>query len=257
MAPERIVFDFGMYDAADTLYYLEEGFKVVAVEANPALVRRAQTVLKDHLKAGRLEIIHAAISNEEKEIELTVCGDDLGSSSIDADAVEERTPIGKYKVPGVTTEGVFKRFGVPYYLKVDIEGADHLCVKALSSERAPAYVSFEVGEELSGLIEHLARIGYAGFKLINQTNFREFSNERSLRDRIARKIVRTVGYAEPQYLKRHGRYFSIGHSSGPAPWRSDGQWCSKDQLLEKWQKASQKNGAGVWYDLHAYREKGS
>ena len=34
----KTIFDFGMCDAADTVYFLEEGFKVVAVEANAALV---------------------------------------------------------------------------------------------------------------------------------------------------------------------------------------------------------------------------
>ena len=33
----RTIFDFGLYDAADSLYYLENGFNVRTFEANPLL----------------------------------------------------------------------------------------------------------------------------------------------------------------------------------------------------------------------------
>jgi hypothetical protein len=75
--PKRI-FDFGMYDASDTIYYLEEGFSVVAVEANPALVQRARSVLSRYISDGKLDVVHAAISADNNDVELTVCGDDLG-----------------------------------------------------------------------------------------------------------------------------------------------------------------------------------
>ena len=35
------VFDIGMYDGADTEYYLELAFQVIALEANPDLVQNA------------------------------------------------------------------------------------------------------------------------------------------------------------------------------------------------------------------------
>ena len=35
---ERLIFDIGMYDGSDTRYYLNEGFRVLAIEANPVLV---------------------------------------------------------------------------------------------------------------------------------------------------------------------------------------------------------------------------
>jgi hypothetical protein len=70
------------------------------------------------------------------------------------------------------------------------------------------------------------------------------SNEGNLRDRFARKIVRTLGYAEPQYLRRHRRYFNIGHSSGPAPWHSDGKWFPQDHVLRRWKVAQSDMRAG-------------
>lgn len=44
----------------------------------------------------------------------------------------------------VRLEQLFARFGVPYYLKVDIEGADIVCLDALKISGArPTYVSIE------------------------------------------------------------------------------------------------------------------
>jgi hypothetical protein len=33
----RTIFDIGMYDGAESAYYLQSGYRVVAVEANPEL----------------------------------------------------------------------------------------------------------------------------------------------------------------------------------------------------------------------------
>ena len=49
---------------------------------------------------------------------------------------------------------LFERFGIPEYLKVDIEGADRLCVLALTSDTRPTYLSFELGDDVDELLEH-------------------------------------------------------------------------------------------------------
>ena len=36
---EDLIYDVGMHDGDDTAYYLDKGFQVVAVEANPVLVQ--------------------------------------------------------------------------------------------------------------------------------------------------------------------------------------------------------------------------
>src|SRR5688500_2772152 len=99
----KLVFDFGMYDGSDTEYYLDCGYKVVAVEANPALARSAQTGFEKYISSGQLVIINAAISSDEHDVALTISGSDLGSSSIFRDKVESRVPLATFSVPGVTT----------------------------------------------------------------------------------------------------------------------------------------------------------
>lgn len=247
----RTIFDFGMYDAADTVYFLEEGFKVVAVEANPLLVQNVSAMIGSYIQSGQLHIINAAISTNNSPVELTISGEDVGSSSIYEDKLSARLPLGKVTVVGVTTQEIMDRFGVPYYLKVDLEGADRLAVLALSAARRPEYLSFEIDDDFEELLAHVSLIGYSRFKIINQTSFREIGNQINLWDRVARKIIRCLGYAEPRSVRRKGRYFELGHSSGPAPWCSDGRWCDQATVLRKWLEAKASRTDNSWYDLHA------
>ena len=245
------IFDFGMYDASDTEYYLHEGYTVVAVEANPALVQRAQSMLASYVKSGQLTLVNAGISGNNENVTLTISGDDLGSSSIYQVEIQDKAPVASFTVPGITTQEIFERFGVPFYLKVDIEGADRLSVLALTPNTKPEYVSFEIGKDLEELLHHLESIGFSRYQSVNQCNFRELSVEDSFRDRVALKLVRMLGYAEPRYTQRSGRYFKLGHSSGPGPWSYTKGWRTLDAFLRQWSQPKESDTRNVWYDLLA------
>jgi len=62
---------------------------------------------------------------------------------------------------------------MPYYLKIDIEGADLLCLKSLENfEEISKYVSIEAGlnsfEETFSELSLLWNLGYRKFKIVNQ-----------------------------------------------------------------------------------------
>ena len=175
----------------------------------------------------------------------------LGSSSVYRAKVTARSPLGTCTVPGITPKRFLNVIVFPFTLKVDIEGADKLTVLALSPCTKPRYLSFEISEELEELIDHVAAIGFCKFKIVDQLTFRELSNQSNLRDRWTRRIVRLLGYAEPQFIRWNGRYFKVGHSSGPAPWCSDGQWSSREDMLKRWISSRPLRNGNAWYDLHA------
>jgi FkbM family methyltransferase len=245
------VFDIGMYDGADTGYYLQSGYQVIAVEANPELVNNAKREFKTQIVSGQLTCVNAAISPYGKEVELTLCGQDLGSSSIFSDRIANRLPKKGYAVSGVTLQQLFERYGLPHYLKVDIEGADRLCILALTPNTRPAFLSFEVGDDVDELLSHLEAIGYKRFKIIHQKSFRELANQRCLYDRVARRVMRYLGYDEPRMIRRAGHFFVTGHSSGPVPWQSDGRWWSGDAIHSRLMSARKSNSLSDWYDIHA------
>lgn len=247
----RTIFDIGMYDSADTAYYLEKGNRVVAVEANQQFVKRATDRFRDDIASGRFVCLNAAVASKAGPVELVISGDDLGASSLFAERVADRQPMGSVTVPGMTMSELMSQFGVPHYLKVDIEGADRLCVLKLTAETRPQYLSFEIGPDVEELIDHAARIGYTRFKIINQISFRELANESSLRDRLKHRLAERMGFADPRLIKRAGRFFVSGRSSGPAPWESDGRWYSAEETRSRWRRARELAPATAWYDIHA------
>jgi FkbM family methyltransferase len=241
-----------MYDGADTAYYLEQGHTVVAIEANPVLAKKAREEFLSEINSGSLAILNVAIS-EGESVELTICGQDLGSSSIHADLIASRDPGVRYRVPATTVGGIVREYGMADFIKIDIEGADRACVLSLTREIAPPYLSFEAPHDIDDLLDHLSNVGYRGFKAIQQTGFRALHRQDLLRDRVGMRIVRSLGYADRRDVRRNGRLFVRGHSAGPPPWQSDGPFFRAPQLLAQWREARAHDALRGWYDIHAAR----
>ena len=248
-----MIFDIGMYDGADTQYYLNRGYKVVAVDANPELVAQARESFAQELSLGRLVVVHAAISQNGEDVELELCRENLGSSTIVAHRFREknRTSSGSVVVPGTTLGQLFKKYGLPKYVKVDIEGADELCVFDLSAHERPDYFSFELVNHPKSSLQHLASIGFKEFRLVNQVSFLELRDETSLRHRLGSRLHKALGKTMPKTVVRDGYEFVRGHSSGPVPWLSRGRWASIEDTLELFDKCRAEDRLHSWYDAHA------
>lgn len=158
-----------MHKALDTKYYLDKGFRVVALEANPKMVAAATAAHAKEIETGQLVIVDRALwSRDEDTISffLNSVKDDWSSAFKEwaekgGHASEEIT------VPTVTLSHLFDLHGVPYYVKCDIEGADELFVRQLLADRRrPAFVSIEAVS-----LDALALLfgaGYDAVQIINQ-----------------------------------------------------------------------------------------
>jgi hypothetical protein len=76
-----------------------------------------------------------------------------------------------------TIRDLLKQYGCPGYLKVDIEGADLLCVRALEhSDVRPKYVSIESSKtswrDLLDEFRTLEKLGYTTFQVVDQCTHR-------------------------------------------------------------------------------------
>jgi FkbM family methyltransferase len=174
---ERLIYDVGMHTGRDTEFYLKKGFDVVGIEANPSLVDSARTKFKDYLENGQLIICNCAVADREGEIDFYVNDqhDDWGTISSSFAARNEKlgTNNSTIKVKSQPFSTIVKEHGIPYYVKIDIEGADTLCLKDLQTfEEKPKYVSIEAGlisfEETFTELSLLWNLGYRSFKIVNQ-----------------------------------------------------------------------------------------
>jgi FkbM family methyltransferase len=177
MIQKDLIFDIGLHTGKDTAFYLAKGFRVVAVEANDALVDEASRRFADEIDAGRLTIHHVAIAAREGTIAFFVNDqkDDWGTTS--PAFVERNEALGtthtKIEVPCVPLRCIIEEHGIPYYAKIDIEGADVLCLEAfLDFQERPEYLSIEATldrfEGVFGELSHLWVLGYRRFKIVNQ-----------------------------------------------------------------------------------------
>jgi FkbM family methyltransferase len=173
-----LIIDAGMNNGDDTEFYLAKGFRVVAVEANPSLVEQAKQRFASQIAAKRFSIYGVAINHQDGVVEFFEDVKDDGLSSLSHDyAVQNAKARGgqvrRIEVPCLRMERILGECGVPYYMKIDIETADRLCLQALKEyRRRPQYVSFELNlvdfEETFLNLKLLWDLGYRQFKLVNQ-----------------------------------------------------------------------------------------
>lgn len=224
-----LIFDIGLHRGEDTDFYLRKGFRVVAFEADPELVAHCKARFRDAISEGQLQIVEGAIAPETagerlafyKNLQKSVWG------TIDASWAERNAKVGarsvKVEVGRVDVVEAFRAVGVPFYLKVDIEGADHLVLDGLHRlEDRPRYISIEAeAVELTRLVaqlDALRDLGYHGFKPVQQASV------------PGTQIATTTLSAEPLY-------YVFGESaSGAFGDDVPGAWLSYDQCLEEYRR---------------------
>lgn len=177
MNPE-LIYDVGAHLGEDTDFYLKKGFRVVAVEANPGLIEKLKARFRSNLADGSLVLVEGAIAEDSGEVEFYV-NQNLSVWGTIRPAWAERNAIlgGQsklIKVQGITFAKVLGKYGVPYYLKIDIEGADLLCLKSLiGAQDKPRFVSIESEKRSWNMLlqefEIFRAIGYSRFKVVDQT----------------------------------------------------------------------------------------
>jgi len=178
---KKTIFDIGMHTGRDTEFYLKKGFNVIAVEANPTLASQARTKFKKEIENNQLTVIEKAIAPEgvsEIEFYINKDKDDWGTILPEWNR-SMNSNYESIKVKTIQLETLIASYGVPYFMKIDIEGADVLCLQSLLKMNVmPDFISVELltSNNLKGkkvdclaLPAHLYCIGYRNFKISDQS----------------------------------------------------------------------------------------
>lgn len=272
----NLIYDIGMNNGDDTAYYLSLGYRVVAVEAAADLVKRSQNRFKDYIEDNKLKILNLGIAERDGYMDFYINKYDSGWSSFHLN-LANRGGAG-YEIIKVKTKNLNQLIienGVPYYIKIDIEGNDRIALDSLfKCAEKPKYLSIELFD-LDEIIL-LSSLGYNKFKIIDQQNFlaleipltKEYAAYRKLiifktsKNFLIRVIRKLFGVIINRVLeKRYKRLFNYTHplgSSGPFGKYSPGKWYSLNEIKEvflfyknRFEQLPGSKKYGWWIDIHA------
>jgi FkbM family methyltransferase len=272
-----------MNNGDDTAYYLSRGHRVVAIEANPMLAKEGAKRFAPEVAAGRLKILNVGVSDREGEFPFWICETLSEWSSFNREiASRDGSPHHEIPIPCQRFSTIMAEHGVPFYLKIDIEGNDMLCLRDLHGADLPKYVSLEAA--IADPIDHFVGLGYTAFKCISQQNFlplemppcaAQLRLEETLRRLYSRNIFmriwRLLG-AKRRWTRRldesrtlDGWRFPFG-SSGPFGDQLPGHWQTADEMRATYRAFQELIAKGApsifwnekeysfWVDLHARRD---
>ena len=183
---DSLIYDVGSHKGGDTEFYLSLGFNVLSIDANPYVVQEQTERLKKYIP-HQLKILNVGIADENGTKEFYInkhsvwssfdkyigCRMGYGPGSVDRNKSIDTKDSTVINVPTMKFSDILKEHGIPYYLKIDIEGYDDKCIRSLAGfEYLPKYISCETGDDQDSdsllLLELLYDIGYRRFKLVKQ-----------------------------------------------------------------------------------------
>jgi FkbM family methyltransferase len=176
----NLAFDIGANTGQDAEALLARGLRVIAVEANPKLCADMRERFAAEIAAGKLVVVAKAISGR-KTVTLYVNSAESGwGTTLESYAARGTALAGDLEqidVETITMGELIKTYGVPGYLKVDIEGSDFLCLLGLFDVgNTPQFISIErpksIGEQRFAF-DLLRRLGYTQFQIIDQSRVPE------------------------------------------------------------------------------------
>ena len=144
--PNSLVFDIGANVGGFSFVFASTGARVVAVEPNADCVRHIQL----SFQTEAIQVVMAAAGPRDGLAQLNLSDerDDISSLSVEWIAtMKERHPqyaglwSRQVTVPMVALDTLVKHYGMPYFIKIDVEGFEESVLDGLSVQ--PELLSFE------------------------------------------------------------------------------------------------------------------
>ncbi|CAJ1406338.1 unnamed protein product [Effrenium voratum] len=242
-----LVIDIGMGLGADSRYFLSQGFRVLAVEANYKAIEVAMAVdwVKPLVLEGRLTFLHAAIAPPGKGGQRTTifAFEDRPEQSNAQSWVKDFGGVAE-SVRTVECGDLLRTFGEAVYMKIDVESSTIDCLESLAESKRhgrelalPKFISMEL--EAASLFERfleiLQELGYLFYKACRQYVYSPAPCEQG---RYSREVP--------------------GCGSGPfglaaSDYRRGVSWSPLAQLAADRRWVEEFEQGLDWFDLHAMR----
>jgi FkbM family methyltransferase len=233
----NLVVDIGMSEGDDAAFYLAKGFDVVGVEADPTLQPHLAHRFAAEIAAGRLHLLHRAAAARGGEwLAFRHDPQEQGHSALLHAADAQANMFDVFSIDWLELREVA---GVPYYMKLDIEGGEAAFLSSMTVGGAlPPFLSAEAATFAP--IRQMHDLGYRHFRLINH-------------DVLARVVL-----PNPPLEGRYVPPPSPQHWSGPFGRETPGtRWFGFDEigaiyddLHRLWEVGTLITG---WLDCHAAR----
>lgn len=255
-----LIFDIGFNNGDDTEYYLSEGHTVVAVEASPLLCEKGREKFSREIKEGRLALLNVGVWSERTTLPFFVNESNHGWSSFLPQWGHQGGKFHTVEIPCFTLSDLISQHGMPWYLKIDVEGADHAIIHSM--KEFPQFFSCELGHA-SDTLEQLKAFGYRKFMLLNQTTFTDslpiLSDDPA---RVLRKVsvlcppLKNLIHVKRTFWDKPYNWKFGGYSTGPTPDKVRGQWLPYEPIRSHIERTfARYSNLGIenefWYDLHA------
>ena len=266
----NLIYDIGMHKGEDTEFYLQKGFRVVAIEAHKDFCEECAKIFQSKVDSGQLTIINKAISDKPGAVRFFVNEKNSVWGTTNPDWAKRNKALGaesyQVTVEATTINDITQQYGTPHYMKIDIEGSDILCLRGLlnASDR-PKYISIESSatsiKETFSQLRLLEKLGYTKYKTVPQHNIEKQKCPSPAREGIFVDYQikpgssglfgeetpgewRSIQRVKLEYLRYHIECRIIGPHNGV--FRN-----ISSQKIKKLLQNMFKRGAWGWYDTHA------
>jgi FkbM family methyltransferase len=227
-----VIYDFGANNGDNIPYYLKKAASVVAVEANPKLYEIIRQRFNQELLEQRLFVENCVLTADASsgEVDFYVHREKHHLSQFPRPSENEIGEFESVKLPSVTPKKLIANYGLPLYIKIDLERYDQVILRYLfNNDIRPPFISAEFHDiEVFCILVALGR--YNSFKLVDGNTVNQV-------------------YLNSSFVDKKGNidvYSFPCHSAGPFGGDIKGEWMSAGNFY----RFLALEGLG-WKDIHA------
>ena len=226
---KKIIYDVGSNNGDDIPYYLLKSDLVIAIEANPKLCDLIKERFQNDISKEKLIVESCVVQTEKTLLEVPFYIHKKNHVLSQFPKPSNIEDFEEVKLPSKNIIDLIKKYGDPYYIKIDVEHYDNLILKELLNNKiVPPYISCE-SHSIDVFATLVSSQVYRSFKLVDgKTVSKKYQNH---------EIETLIGKT---------KYSFPYHSAGPFGNNISGPWLTANNFFQLLGFV----GLG-WKDIHA------